>query len=155
MPWKVGNSRDAMGGRCRTDQRWEWDMTRSELGRTGGAIQIAPHRRKGGVLVSARRRRACSTSIPYLCSPKLSAQLSPASFLLKSSSGSRSPCISHPVSLFLAPVAPFLPPSADRLEPFETVGWRVYPGWMFGGDRATRGRETLAKEGGWSRSGVS
>lgn len=128
-------------------------MTRSELGRTVGAIQML----LVVVMVSSYPRAACASvppSIP-ISHPLSSAQLSPASSLSVLRSGSRSPCISPLVFIF---------PRLSRLSSHHerTVsslskhsGWRVNPGWWFSGDRATRGRETLEREGGLSSPGVS
>lgn len=144
----VGN---LLAGRCRTDQRWERRHdAQGAWSHCGCAIQMLLVVLMVVVVVSSYPRVVCASvpSIPFPIShPPSSAQLSSASSQPSSSSTSRSPCISPSNIPFPAPVAPFLPPSADRLEPFETArGGERYPGWWFGGDRATRGREGLGKE---------
>lgn len=154
----VGN---LLAGCCRTDQRWERRHdAQGAWSHCGCAIQMLLARRRhgsGGVLVSARRVRVCPPPFHSL-SPILQAQLSSAQ--LPPSHRRRphleAPAYPHPISHFPRLSRLSSLPSADRLEPFETArGGERYPGWWFGGDRATRGREGLERKGGRSRPGVS
>ncbi|KFZ09848.1 hypothetical protein V502_08439 [Pseudogymnoascus sp. VKM F-4520 (FW-2644)] len=145
--WEVDNSWAAplvaTAGRTRDGSA---DMTRGELGRDPDG-----RRRRDGVLVSARRMRVCPSSIPYLSFPKLSSgQLSflPARAVVRI----QKPLHSPSRILFSRACRAFPPTISGPSRAFRDIRGA---GWWFGGDRATRGRETLEREGGWSTPGVS